>query len=939
VREHDIITAVNSSTTRLRLLGAPVITDADGTRVTGAAAEPHRIALLALLALHPKRTVSRAELTSYLWPGHEQKEATQLLNQALFAINKALGDDAIFSSAKEMRLGSRVTVDALDFQAAVDEGRTDDALDLYAGPLLDGFALEDALEFQGWAANERDRLAAARKSLGARSRTAKEILPEIEEPTHEAVREAPTSRAEARRKRSKRSKTPPKVEHVVEEPPPEAPPAPPESPKVIPIEEPPAEQPPDAEEPPPQEASPAEEPTTEPLRAEPQFEVVHAEQEPPPVVEPTADFVLAEPTLTSNPDREPTAPPRHIAPPAEDLSLVYAPPERAEPPARVPPEVTAPPAVEFPAEFGDPPPHIEPHAPAPELLAARETTTPAGDFARHDEPVEFIEPSAVAPDPSPSAAEPARASTVRRRRPMPLPSARLVVTVLVLTLIGVGAFVARGRIVDAGARARDIAGDAGARARDIAGDASARARSIASGIVDARDRPRAIAVLPIEVSGRDPAGPALAAGMTEHLRRMLSNAGLLVTSGDMFAYRTPPYDARSIAETLGVAHVLRGAMQKNDTARFRFQLVAADGTTRWEQDYAPKPADLMVLHDDVVETVARQILERPPARSRRRETQNAAAYQLVLRGNNRALDASDGAARQALDLYQQAIALDSSYARAWAGLAHMYVRSLATIPAAGRDRQLSLAEQAAQRAVAIDDSLAESHAALGVVRSARFDMAGAETELQRALALYPSRATRESLVDVYLFTNRNDEALALVEQALERDPRSPYAHADVARVLQFMNRCDQALARLDSARTTPPLARAAETRALCHAQMGRSNEAIAAARSAVTSRDSSSVSLLAYLLVRAGNTAEATRLRAAVTNRERRGLAGPVDLALLDLGDKNVDAAARRVQEAVDARSFITAPGVQLVTLTAPLFQELHQHQGFLAARRRLGYQ
>jgi hypothetical protein len=125
---------------------------------------------------------------------------------------------------------------------------------------------------------------------------------------------------------------------------------------------------------------------------------------------------------------------------------------------------------------------------------------------------------------------------------------------------------------------------------------------------------------------------------------------------------------------------------------------------------------------------------------------------------------------------------------------------------------------------------------------------------------------------------------------------------------------------------------------LCHAQAGRWTEAIAAARSGVTPRDSSSVSLLAFLLQRAGNTAEAQRLRHVVNDRVRRGRASAVDLAVLDAGARSFDAAARRIQEAVDARSFVMAAGVGFATLTGPVFQELHRHPGYLEARKRLDH-
>lgn len=839
---------------RLRLLGAPLLSDADGTPV-GGAAQPHRIALLALLALHPNRTATRTELTAWIWPLLDQKEANQLLNKELFSLNKALGDDAIFSNAKEVRLGARVSVDALDFQAALDEGRPGDAMELYTGELLDDFVLDDAPEFQGWAADQRARFAAARKSLRPIAEAAGDVQ-HIVQPTPPVVREVPKPRPRVARKRPK---PPPEAPRAVPEPPPEAPRATPEPSPASP-------------------RTPAE-PTSEVFWARESPPIVgRAEQETPPEALHTSQEIPAhvepEPEPTTDFAREASAPPPEAASESAE-PVVWLDPEFTERAPDVSPEVAEPMADVAPAE----------PSPAPEEAAS---------------------------DRAPSRA------VRRRRRPIPLPSARLVVTVFVLALLGALGYMTRGRIADA----------------------AAGARSIASRVLNAGDRARSIAVLPIEFIGRDPADQVLAAGIGEQLRRMLTEAGLLVTPSDMFTYRTPPYDIRSVAETLGVAHVLQGTMQKDDaTVRFRFQLVnATDGVTRWDQTYAPRLADIIVLQEDVALTVARQILERPMTSLPRRETESGAAYQLVLRGNDPALLRSDSGARRGQELFRQAVALDSSYARAWAGLARMSVRTIAMLPAAGRDGRLALANRAAQRAVALNDSLAEAHAALGLARSGMFDMAGAATHMQRALELDPTRVAHESLVDFHLWAGQHDQALAVAERALERDPRSPYSHADVARVLQLMSRCDEALTHLDQIANASRPTRAAETRALCHAQAGRWNEAIAAARSVITARDSSLVSLLAFLHQRAGNTAQAERLRQVVNDRVRRRRASAVDLALLDAGARNFAAAARRTQEAVDARSFIMAPGVAYAILTSPVLQELQQHPGFLEARKRLGY-
>src|SRR6185503_2695754 len=200
---------MSSANLRIRLFGPPVVTGADGVPVGAVSSEPQRLALLALLALHPKRTVSRAELTNYLWPSRDVEQARQALNQALFAISKALGDDAIFPSAKDVRLGTRVSVDALEFQSALDAGRPEDAMRLYTAPLLDGFELDGAPEFQHWAAMQRARFATAARTQRPVAAPAIDVLHDLTEPERPEPEKPPTPEVAPRDKPAKKARKKP----------------------------------------------------------------------------------------------------------------------------------------------------------------------------------------------------------------------------------------------------------------------------------------------------------------------------------------------------------------------------------------------------------------------------------------------------------------------------------------------------------------------------------------------------------------------------------------------------------------------------------------------------------------------------------------------------------------------------------------------------------
>lgn len=143
---------------RLKLFGSPIIEAPDG-RITGRAAQGHRIGLLALLALARGRPVTRDKLIAMLWPEVPTNRARHQLSDALYIVRSALGEDVVRSVGDELLLnGEVIDSDVERFERWLDEGRLEPAVHLFAGPLLDGFHLPNALEFEHWLEGERARL-------------------------------------------------------------------------------------------------------------------------------------------------------------------------------------------------------------------------------------------------------------------------------------------------------------------------------------------------------------------------------------------------------------------------------------------------------------------------------------------------------------------------------------------------------------------------------------------------------------------------------------------------------------------------------------------------------------------------------------------------------------------------------------------------------------
>jgi TolB-like protein/DNA-binding SARP family transcriptional activator/Tfp pilus assembly protein PilF len=145
----------------LRLFGPPAL-EADGVALDGRAAQRHRLALLALLALSPGQRLSRDKLIASLWPERDADGGRNLLKVSSYVLRSALGEDALLTAGDELRLNpDAVTTDVAAFEEAIATGDHARAAALYRAPLLDGFFLSDAPEFERWVDRERERLARA----------------------------------------------------------------------------------------------------------------------------------------------------------------------------------------------------------------------------------------------------------------------------------------------------------------------------------------------------------------------------------------------------------------------------------------------------------------------------------------------------------------------------------------------------------------------------------------------------------------------------------------------------------------------------------------------------------------------------------------------------------------------------------------------------------
>lgn len=142
----------------LSLLGGATLQGSAGP-LRGPASQRHRLALLAVLAAHHPRPVSREKAAALLWPERDREHARALLSQAVHALRRELGETALGSGQQGLEFRPEaVLCDLVEFRRALGSGELECAVRLHAGPFLDGFFLDESVEFERWSEQERRRI-------------------------------------------------------------------------------------------------------------------------------------------------------------------------------------------------------------------------------------------------------------------------------------------------------------------------------------------------------------------------------------------------------------------------------------------------------------------------------------------------------------------------------------------------------------------------------------------------------------------------------------------------------------------------------------------------------------------------------------------------------------------------------------------------------------
>jgi TolB-like protein/tetratricopeptide (TPR) repeat protein len=310
---------------------------------------------------------------------------------------------------------------------------------------------------------------------------------------------------------------------------------------------------------------------------------------------------------------------------------------------------------------------------------------------------------------------------------------------------------------------------------------------------------KSIAVLPFVNMSPDKNQEYFADGISEELLNLLAQVPELrvIARTSSFSFKGKDVDIAEIARKLNVANLLEGSVRTSgDTVRITAKLVrAADSAHLWSQTYDRSMSDVFKVQDEIAANVVAQLKIKLLGAAPRLRVTDPRAYALFLQAREVMREYNAEAIEQAIVLYQQALAIDPRFAPAWTGLADAYF-SQVDLGLATTDQGLPLAREAINQALANDPTYASVYARLAMIDGIiEGDLAAAARHVEQGLAWDPANLDLISSAGrIAGSLGRQDEAIALVEYLVGRDPLNVMGHDGLAHAYRSAGRLNEALA-------------------------------------------------------------------------------------------------------------------------------------------------
>ena len=410
-----------------------------------------------------------------------------------------------------------------------------------------------------------------------------------------------------------------------------------------------------------------------------------------------------------------------------------------------------------------------------------------------------------------------------------------------------------------------------------------------------------IAVLPFELLGQDKNAELLGLGMADAITSRMSNLKqlLVMPTPAVLKYKGAPNDPLAAGRALHVDAILTGTVQHaGDRLRVTVELVSsASHRMLWSEKFDQTFTDIFGIQDSIADKVARSLVRDLSSEQQKQlskhYTNNAAAYDSYLMGVYFWNQRSKESLEKAIGHFQRAIALDPSYALAYAVMADCYYLQLYYGFNSAPDR-IRNAKEATQRALQLDDSVAEAHVTSAMVQLCeKGDHSVLESEhqpamesLRRALDLNPNLAiAHQRYAWVLSGFGHLDDAVREMKRAQELDPLSPTNNTALGIILTFARQFPEALEYCNkAAELDPKSAQIQENVAVAYGLNGMYQEAIDHYQKEMELNPGSKPEVLAALaavLTTAGRNSEVQRILRELDDLSTAGKADPYNMAQL----------------------------------------------------------
>jgi TolB-like protein/Flp pilus assembly protein TadD len=431
-----------------------------------------------------------------------------------------------------------------------------------------------------------------------------------------------------------------------------------------------------------------------------------------------------------------------------------------------------------------------------------------------------------------------------------------------------------------------------------------------------REKTRAIesiAVMPFINESGNADVEYLSDGMTETLIKSLSNLPNLSVKprSSVFRYKGKDTDLKTIAKELNIQAILNGrVVQRGDQLTVSLELVNAQKeSVIWTEQYERKTSDLVSLQSEIARDVSTKLKSKLSGVEETQVTKIATAdpvaYQAYLKGRYYWNRRTTENLQKAIEQFKLATDRDPNYALAFVGLADCYavLNEYAGTPSS---ETIPQSRSYAERALSLDNQLAEPHATLGQVSNQAWQYAEAEREYKRAIELNPNYPTGYHWYSILLKDlGRIDEASKMINRAHELDPLSSVISVNVSRMYQIQNNHEASIENsLKIIELDPNFGPAYQYLGLSYLKQGRSAEAITALKKAVELTGESSIALgdLGYVYAATGKRTEALTIIGKLEDKYERKQAIGQYIAPIYLGLGEKDRAFEWLEKDFQAR-------------------------------------